>query len=96
MLSPLPMFTLTLNDVDVKVSDLNIGPDGFPGEKVYVVLDHSWKVFDMNHQPVDGLLQKYIAEYCDKTFNKQIFIEKELRHYFLLEEINYDSDASLH
>ena len=41
MLSPLPMFTLTLNNVDVKVSDLNMGPDGFPGEKVYVVLDHS-------------------------------------------------------
>ena len=93
MLSPLPILSINLNNVDVRISDLNTGPDGFVGEKVYVILDQSWKVFDMNHQPVDGLLQEYIAEYCDKTFQKEVFIEKELRHYFLLEEIDYESDS---
>lgn len=93
MLSPLPILSINLNNVDVRISDLNTGPEGFVGEKVYVILDQSWKVFDMNHQPVDGLLREYIAAYCDKTFQKETFIERELRHYFLLEEIDHASDS---
>lgn len=96
MLNIIPIFTLNLNNIDIEVSNLTMGPDGIPGEKVYVLLDNTWKVFDMDHQPVDGLLQEYIAEYCEKTFHKQTYVEKELRHYFLLEEIDHESDASLH
>lgn len=90
MLSPLPVLTINLNNVDIRISDLNLGPDGIPGEKVYVLLDQQWKIFDMNHEPITGLLAETLIEYCDKTFNKQIFIENELRHYFLLEEIEYE------
>lgn len=87
MLNPIPVGSITLNEVDVNVSLMTLGTEAAEGEKVYATLaDDSWKVYDQEDVLVTGVLSDIIVNFCKKTFHKDVIMEKELKLYFILQE----------
>ena len=86
MREPILVQVLNMNQTDIEIFDIGDGDTKLTGEKIHVILDEDWKVFDSVKEPVTGLLRQLIKDYCDRTFNKTQFTMEEKVHYFLLQE----------
>lgn len=62
-----------------------------PADYLYAVrMDEGWEIYDDENDRIEGLPANMAIDYCNKIFLPDTILEKGVKHYFELKEIEDD------